>query len=200
MLYVVSMLTPQGKLYGNLYDGQRWGRQPVLIADDVTQVAGDDRRLSLEFDPTQGRLHLVYVDANNRLRYRTLDTPCGRDAWRPALSSPGIELAAGVFTCALSVDSSRSPHGLVITYGMEKHRGRDRRERTGELYARRFDGRSWQGEPILISKPGTIYNWYPSVNRDARQGLCVMYSRSVDKTRLQKPLAVMVSVYVEFPQ
>ncbi|MBC8869635.1 MAG: hypothetical protein H8E44_09470 [Planctomycetes bacterium] len=58
-------------------------------------------------------------------------------------------------------------YGLVITYGLEKHAGGDNRERTGELNARRFDGNRWQGEPMLVSPPGTIHNWYPNVNRDA---------------------------------
>ena len=138
-LYAASVLTTGGKLYGNLYDGRRWGEECVLIADDTTTVAGDDRRLALEFDPTVKRLHLIYVDAASVLRYRRLDSPYARADWRPALSEPGRELAAGVFTCALSVDSSRTPYGLVITYGLEKHGGRDKRERTGELYARRFD-------------------------------------------------------------
>lgn len=193
-LYVVSLLTTDGKLYGNLFDGERWGDKPILIADDVTTVAGDDRRLAIEFDPTSRRLHLVYVDAANTLRYRCLRSPYRPQDWQPGLSQAGQKLATGVFTCALSVDSSLSPYELVITYGLEKHAGRDKRERTGELYARRFDGNRWQGEPMLVSQPGTIHNWYPNVNRDARHGLCVMYSRSVDKTRLGKPLAVMVSV------
>ena len=187
-LYAASLLTSDGELYGNLYDGQEWGRESILIANDVTDVAGDDRRLSLEFDPTQKRLHLIYVNAKSKLCYRYPDD------WQPALSAPGLEFAEGVFTCALSVDTSRTPYGLVITYGVEKHLGNDRRVRTGELYARRFDGKEWQGESILVSQPGTIHNWYPSVNQDVKDGLCVMYSRSVDKSQLGAPLAVMVSV------
>lgn len=193
-LYVVSLLTTDGRLYGNLFNGERWGDKPILITDGVTTVAGDDRRLAIEFDPTSRRLHLIYVDAANTLRYRCLRPPYRPQGWQTGLSQAGQKLAAGVFTCALSVDSSQSPYGLVITYGLEKHAGRDERERIGELYARRFDGNRWQGEPMLVSQPGTIHNWYPNVNRDARHGLCVMYSRSVDKTRLQKPLAIMVSV------
>ena len=193
-LYAASVLTTGGKLYGNLYDGKRWGEECVLLADETTTVAGDDRRLALEFDPTSKRLHLIYVDAGSVLRYRRLDAPYAKTDWRPALSEPGRELAAGVFTCALSVDSSRTPYGLVITYGLEKHRGKDKRVRTGELYARRFDGKAWQGEPVLVSQPGTIHNWYPNVNQDVRDGLCVLYSRSVDRAHLGVPLAVMVSV------
>ena len=193
-LYAVSMLTPDGKLYGNLYDGQEWERESILIADEVTCVAGDDRRLSLEFDSIQKRLHLLYVDANNKLRYRLLDAPYRPEDWQPGLSSPGLELAAGVFTCALSVETSQTPYGLMVTYGLEKHVGADKRERMGALVARRFDGKEWQGKAVLITQPGTIHNWYPNVNQDVGDGLCVMYSRSVDKTNLGKPLAVMVSV------
>jgi hypothetical protein len=193
-LYVVSLLTTDGKLYGNLYDGRDWGDRPVLIADGLTTVAGDDRRLAVDFDPTQKRLHLLYVDAENRLRYRFLDPPYQPADWQPPLSQPGAELATGVFTCALSVDSSTTPYGLAVTYGIEKHLGRDKRQRTGELCARRFDGKNWQGEPLLVTQPGTIYNWYPNVNRDVRDGLCVLYSRSLDESHLGVPLAVMVSV------
>jgi hypothetical protein len=183
-----------GKLYGNLYDGQQWGDRPVLIADGLTTLAGDDRRLAVDFDPTERRLHLVYVDAGNRLRYRFLDPPYHPADWQPDLSRPGAELARGVFTCALSVDSATTPYGLAITYGLEKHLGGDKRQRTGGLYVRRFDGKEWQGEPLLVSQPGTLYNWYPNVNRDVRDGLCVLYSRSIDESHLGIPLAVMVSV------
>lgn len=193
-LYVVSTLTTGGRIYGNLYDGHAWSPKPVLICDGATTVAGDDRRASIEFDSTQKRLHLVYVDGRGKLRYRSLDTPYQPDNWRPALSTPGLELAENVFTSALSVDTSASPYGLMITYGVEKHAGRDKRQRTGELFARRFDGKDWRGRAILMSQPGKIHNWYPNVNQDVSNGLCAMYSRSVDKTTLGKPLAVMVSV------
>jgi len=193
-LYTASILTSDGKLYGNLYDGSEWGNKSVLIADNVTKTAGDDRRLSLEFDPTAKRLHLIYVDAENKLRYRCLDSPYRSEDWRPGLSKEGLELAENVFTCALSVDTSIFPYCLVITYGLEKYTGTDMRERLGEMYARRFEGGEWRGNAVLLSKPGTIHNWYPNVNRDARDGLCVMYSRSVDDEHVGSPLAVMVSV------
>ena len=193
-LYAASVLTTGGKLYGNLYDGTRWGRTAVLIADGLTRVAGDDRRLSLEFDSARKRLHLVYVDARSTLRSRYLDSPYRPQDWWPPLSKPGRELAGGVFTSALSVDTSRTPYGLAITYGLQRHLGRDKRQRTGELYARRFDGERWRGAARLVSQPATVHNWYPSVNRDVAGGLCVLYSRSVDKAHLGTPLAVMVAV------
>jgi hypothetical protein len=193
-LYVASVLTSEGELYGNLFDGLGWGPEGVLIADDVTTVAGDDRRLALEYDPTQSRLHLIYVDAKGVLRYRYLEIPYRPADWKPGLSGAGLELATGVFTCALSVDTSQRPCGLVITYGLEKHVGRDQRERMGELVARRFDGERWLGDAVLVSEPGTRFNWYPNVNRDVRDGLCVMYSRPVDDSQLGTPLAVMVSI------
>ena len=194
MLYVVSLLTTEGTLYGNLYEGTDWGATPVLIADNLTTVAGDDRRLAVEFDPTQNRLHLTYVDRENKLRYRHLDSPYSPSDWTPALAEPGLELESGVFTCALSVDSSKAPHELAITYGQEKHVGKDKRQRTGDLYSRCFDGKSWLGEPLRISQTDTIFNWYPNVNRDAEDGLCVLYSRSMNERNLGIPLAVMVSV------
>ena len=94
----------------------------------------------------------------------------------------------------LSVDTTKTPYHLMITYGLERHVGKDKRERMGELYVRRFDRNEWQGKPVLISQPGTIHNWYPNVNQDVRNGLAVMYSRSLDKADLGKALAVMVSV------
>lgn len=193
-LYVASILTTGGKLYGNLYDGERWGAEPVLVADDMTTVAGDDRRLSLEFDPTQKRLHLVYIDAASTLRYRALHAPYGPEDWGPPLHSPGLDLGSGIFTSALSVDSSSTPYGLVVTYGLEKYAGDDARIRTGEIYARRSDGRQWAGDALLVSEPGTIYNWYPNVNQDARDGLCVLYSRSEDEHNVMVPLSIMVTV------
>lgn len=81
-----------------------------------------------------------------------------------------------------------------MPYGLEKHSGKDKRERTGELYVRRFNGQEWRGEEILMSQPGAIHNWYPNVNQDCSDGLCMMYSRSVDKPDMGKPLAIMVSV------
>jgi hypothetical protein len=75
--------------------------------------------------------------------------------------------------------------------------GQDERRRTGELYARRFDGKKWQSDPVLISQPGTIHNWYPNVNQDAKDGLCVLYSRSINKDNLGVPLAVMASIVTD---
>ena len=170
------------------------GERPVLIAEDLTTVAGDDRRVAVQFDPTYKRLHLIYVDADNRLRYRHLDSPYRPSDWQPALSGPGAELLSGVFTAALSVDSSSKPYDLLVTYGVQKYLGEDLRRRTGELYARRFDGQKWQGDPVLLSQPGTIHNWYPNVNKDAKNGLCVLYSRSIDRDNLGVPLAVMVGL------
>jgi len=193
-LYAASVLTTDGKLYGNLFAGDAWGNAAILLADNLTTVAGDDRRLALEFDPTARRLHLIYVDADNTLRYRSCDSPYRPGDYQPPLAEPGLELEANVFTSALSVDSRTHPYGLVITYGLEKHCGSDQRERTGELYARRFAAGQWQSQPWLISAPGTIYNWYPNVNQDARGGLCVLYSRSLDQRRLGVPLAVMAVV------
>ena len=193
-LYAVSLLTTDGTLYGNLHDGKAWGREAVLVASGLTRVAGDDRRLSLGFDPARKRLHLVYVDARGALRHRHLDSPYRAEHWRPALASPGRQLARGVFTAAVSIDASRTPCELIITYGIERYLGRDTRRRLGELVARRFDGQQWRGEPVLVSQPATIHNWYPNVNQDASAGLCVLYSRSVDKTQLGTPLAVMASI------
>ena len=55
----------------------------------------------------------------------------------------------------------------------------------------------WQGDPLLLSQPATIHNWYPNVNQDAKNGLCVLYSRSLNKDNLGIPLAVMISLVVD---
>ena len=145
-LYVASVLTTGGELVGNLYDGMSWGAKATVLDVNMTETAGDDRRLAMEFDPIVGRLHLVYVDADSRLRYRCLNKPYGEEDWRPALEEPSGLLAEEVFTCALSVDSSAQPYELVVTYGLQKHVGKDKRQRTGELYSRRLgaDGK-WVG-------------------------------------------------------
>ncbi len=93
-----------------------------------------------------------------------------------------------------------NPYDLVITYGVQKHLGHDLRRRTGELYARRFDGQKWKGDPVLMSQPGTIHNWYPNVNKDAKNGLCVLYSRSIDKYNLGVPLSVMIGLVADLPR
>ena len=45
-----------------------------------------------------------------------------------------------------------------------------------------------------MSQPGAIYNWYPNVNQDAADGLCLLYSRSAGRASIAGPLAIMVSV------
>ncbi|MCP5112873.1 MAG: hypothetical protein GY953_18765, partial [bacterium] len=130
-LYAASALTTEGKLYGNLYDGADWGAEPTLIADDMTTVAGDDRRLAVDFDPTERRLHLIHVDASSTLRYRSLDAPYRPEDWQPPLSSKGLNLGEGIFTAALSVDTSITPYDLVVTYGLQRHAGSDARVLTG---------------------------------------------------------------------
>jgi hypothetical protein len=194
-LYVVSMLTTDGKLYGNYYNGREWGNEGILLDNNVTAVAGDDRRLSIEFDPTVKQLHLVYVDSESVLRYRVLSAPYKPDNWFPELSQPGLNLGSDIFTCALSVDKSKKPYDLMIAYGLEKHTGQDKRERTGELFIRRFAKNQWNGDALLMSQPGSIYNWYPNVNQDISKGICMIYSRSVNEFSISKPLAVMVSMY-----
>jgi len=198
-LYVASVLTTGGQLIGNLFDGKSWRQGTTALSNDMTTVAGDDRRAALKFDKSNQRLHLIYVDSGNNLRHRSLRAPYGDSDWSPELSQPGRRLVGDAFTCALSLDTSRSSHGLVLTYGLQRHAGRDRRERTGEIHVRRFDGLEDLGRPLQVSGPGTKLNWYPNVNGDASNGLCVMYSRSVDASSLQKPLSVMASIVQQLP-
>lgn len=198
-IFVATVLTTSGRLYGNLFDGTDWSDDPVLLAESMTTVAGDDRRVAMKFDEAAQKLHVIYVDAGNHLRHRLLRAPYQPGDWSPGLERPGRKLADKVFTCALSTDSSQPPPGLVETYGLEKRAGRDQRERTGEIHVQRFDGRDKLGAPLLVSQPRTELNWYPNVNSDARDGLCVMYSRSTKPARPQKPLAVMVSVVPRVP-
>ena len=39
-LYAVSLLTTDGRMYGTLYDGKKWGETPVLIAAGLTRATG----------------------------------------------------------------------------------------------------------------------------------------------------------------
>ena len=87
----------------------------------------------------------------------------------------------------------------MVTYGVQKYLGEDKRRRTGQLYSRRFDGRNWRSGPVLVSQSGTLHNWYPNVNQDTNSGLCVLYSRSIDKDNVSVPLAVMVSLVKDLP-
>jgi hypothetical protein len=190
MAYVVSMATDKegGRMFGSLYDGQSWC-EPVTISSNTTRVAGDDRRFSAEFDPTARKMHLVYVDAENNLRYRTLSSPYAAEDWEPPLTEPGKLLEEEVFTCVLSVDTSTSPYGLKVLYGKLRYVGEDPRVRTGELYIRDFNGDCWTGRPVLVSESRTVHNWYPNVNRDVSEGVCVLYTKG-----LKIPLSIMVSV------
>jgi hypothetical protein len=194
LLYVASVLTTDGTLYGNLYDGRQWGAKPVLLSDEMTTVAGDDRRMAMQFDPHRRQLHLVYVDRQGRLLHRRLRAPFGAGDWEPLLTEPPRELATGVFTTALSIDGAGASADLIVVYGLERYTGEDQRVRTGELYARRFDGEQWQGDPILLTQPGTILNWYPNVSPEAGPGLCLLYTCSVNPDSPGQPLAVMTSV------
>jgi len=190
MAYVVSMATDRegGMMFGSLYDGRSW-RETVTISSNTTKVAGDDRRFSAEFDPTTGKMHLVYVDADNNLRYRNLSAPYTAEDWEPPLTEPGKLLEEEVFTCILSVDASKVPYGLKVLYGKLKYTGEDPRVRTGELYIRDFNGDCWTGKPTLVSEQGAVNNWYPNMNRDVSKGVCVLYTKG-----LRMPLSIMVSV------
>jgi hypothetical protein len=192
-MYAASVLTDQGFLYGNLFDGEKWSNSPVLIEDKMSKVAGDDRRLAMGYDPDEKRLHLIYIDSSGILRYRRLDYPYRPEDWIPQLGTQGRTLASSVFTCALSMVFSSTPNDLIITYGIEKYVDSDPRFRTGELFTRRFDGTGWVDRELLISQPGTIFNWYPNVNLDASKGLTILYSRSLNANKVVNPLAIMVS-------
>jgi len=178
--YVIAMLSVngQGRLYGNLFDGRKWGAQDVLLAENMSTVRGTDKRMSAVWDPKAKVIHLAYVDHDNRLWYRTCKSPYRPEDW----SKPVRLKPFKVFTCVLSIDTTKSPAHIWLLYGKTLFEHPDPRWQTGELYITGLDGKSWS-EPVLVSEPGTRYNWYPNMNEDASEGIGVLYLKGVPKNQ-----------------
>ena len=80
-----------------------------------------------------------------------------------------------------SVRASRATLGLEKDDSIVARVRGDGREYSFNLYAQRNLG------------------GYPNVSQDTSRGLCVLYSRSIDKDNLSVPLEVMVSLVINIP-
>jgi hypothetical protein len=168
-----------GKLYANLFDGQKWGAEDIELATGMSTWAGTDRRMCAVFDEQAKVIHLAYVDGEGWLWYRRAKSPYGPEDW----SRPVRLHDFRTFTVVLSLDTSQRPAHLYLLFGKTLFQdGRDLRNTYGALYLQRLAGRTWS-QPVLVSEPDTIDNWYPNMNADVRHGLGILYLRGSGRTR-----------------
>jgi hypothetical protein len=175
---------------GSFFDGTSWSSDYKI--DDMTDVVGDDRRISAEWDPLTKRIHLLYVDRYGDLRHRILNHPYRASDWKPTLNRPGTLVESGpVFAAVLSIDIREMPAPIYAVYGAERYVGSDPRTRSGEIYIKEYNGMNWCNNSYLISEVGEIYNWYPNVNKyvTADDKIGVLFSKG-----LSAPLEAMFSV------
>jgi len=64
-----------GRLYGNLFNGEKWGAVETEIATKMSTWAGTDRRMCAVFDATANVIHLAYVNGEGNLFYRKARPP-----------------------------------------------------------------------------------------------------------------------------
>lgn len=178
--YIIGMVgvKGEGKLYGNLFDGRRWGEEGVLLAGNMSNVRGTDKRMSAVWDQKARVIHLSYVDHDSQLWYRTCPSPYRPQDWTAPVKLKPFK----VFTNVMSLDATAAPAQVWLIYGKTLYEHPDPRWQSGELYATCFDGKSWS-EPVLVSEPGTKFNWYPNVNEDASQGIGVLYLKGVPENQ-----------------
>jgi hypothetical protein len=178
--YVIGKISVdgEGKLYGNLFDGNQWQDKDVELASGMSTVFGDDRRMSAEYDQNGRKIHLVYVDGKARLWYRTGVYPFDSANW----SEPVLLKKFPVFTVVLSLDQSTKPSTMWLVYGKTIFKHKDVRWESGELYLEKFDG-STHSDPLLVSEPGTEYNWYPNMNEDVSKNIGIMYLKGMTKNQ-----------------
>ena len=81
--YVIAMMTVDGvgKLYGNLFDGRKWGKEDTELATGMSTWAGTDRRMCAAFDRAYKIIHLAYVDGAGNLSYRSAEAPYEQNDW-----------------------------------------------------------------------------------------------------------------------
>ena len=183
--YVLAMTTAGGvgKLYGNLFDGEKWGAEDTELGTGMSTWRGTDRRMCAAFDRTAKVIHLAYVDGDGRLWYRNAGTPYHADNW----SKPVQLQPFKAFTTVLSLDTSHQPAHVYVLFGKTLFENeRDLRSTYGALYLQRFDGQTWS-EPVRVSEPGTEANWYPNMNADMRHGIGVLYLKGSGRTQKGKP-------------
>ncbi|MFQ6048076.1 MAG: hypothetical protein ACE5K7_01775, partial [Phycisphaerae bacterium] len=184
--YVLAMMTVEGvgKLFGNLYDGRSWGKQDFEIATDMSTVRGSDKRMCAAWEPAGRKLHVAYVDHQGRLFYRTCRSPYGPQNWSPAVQV----VPDRTFCAVLSLDRSKRPAHVYICYGKTLYLDRrDQRHETGQLYLIRSDGRSWS-QPLLVSEPGTRFNWYPNMNEHVGRNIGILYLKGGPDQKSKKPV------------
>ena len=189
--YAFAMMTVDGvgRLYGNLFDGEKWGAEETEIATGMSTWAGTDRRMCAVFDKSAKVIHLAYVDGEGNLWYRNAKPPYGSSDWpEPAQLQP-----FKTFTVVLSLDTSYQPAHLYVLFGKTLFEDKkDLRNTYGALYLQRFDGQTWS-KPVLVSEPDTEDNWYPNMNEDVRHGIGILYLKGSGRTREgeKPPLDIM---------
>ncbi|MFQ6035147.1 MAG: hypothetical protein ACE5NM_04770 [Sedimentisphaerales bacterium] len=188
--YVFGMLSVEGvgKLFGRLFDGQKWA-EPVELSSKMSLVRGTDRRMSAVFNPTAEVIHLGYVEGDGTLWYRSCTKSYRAGSW----SEPVQLQPFKTFTVVLSLDSSRQPADVYVLFGKTLFEDpTDLRSTYGALYLQRSDGQSWS-EPVLLSEPGTEDNWYPNMNADLRHGIGIIYLKGSGRPRQRgkPPLDIM---------
>jgi hypothetical protein len=185
--------TNMSRLWGNLFDGRRWGERPSVLAR-MTDVLGDDRRMSAVFDAKSGLLHLIYIDEGGVFRHRQLYPPYQEESWQPPLSQPGREIYPAPVHCAVaSLDPHVSPSRVYVVFGRELRVGHDPRHRTGELRLAVFDGSNWRIEDQPVSEPGATDCWYPNVSAKVNPAgeLGVLYLKGWEKGRYRAHFTLM---------
>ena len=178
--YAFAMMTVGGKgrLYGSLFDGEKW-REETELGTEMSTWAGTDRRPCAVFDKTEKVIHLAYVDGAGNLFYRNAGTPYGAEDW----SEPVQIHPFKTFTVVLSLDTSHQPNHVYLLFGKTLfEQSSDLRNTYGALYLQRFDGQSWS-EPVLVSEPDTEDNWYANMNADVRHGIGILYLKGAERTR-----------------
>jgi len=188
--YAFAMMTVDGvgRLYGNLFDGEKWGAKETEIATGMSTWAGTDRRMCAVFDKSAKVIHLGYVDGDGNLWYRNAKSPYRAEDW----SEPVQLQPFKTFTVVLSLDTSHQPAHVYVLFGKTLFEGKDLRNTYGALYLQRLDGQTWS-EPVLVSEPGAEDNWYPNMNADVRHGIGILYLKGSGRTRpgVKPPLDIM---------
>ena len=134
--------------------------------------------MSAVWDPQAKVIHLSYFDHGSQLWYRTCKSPYSPEDWSDSIKLKLFK----VFTNVMSLDTTRMPAHLCLLYGKTLFEHPDPRWQSGELYMTRFDSQTWS-ESVLISEPGTKYNWYPNMNADVSEGIGLLYLKGVPKNQ-----------------
>ena len=192
--YLTGKATEKGKIFGNFYDGVRWDNKDQMVGESTT-VGGDDKRMSMVYEPgnesSTGRVHLVYIDDKDHVRYRVLSVPDGVPNWTPPLDQSGelvVKDSKGrpinAFSCILSIDSSEQPALIYLLYGETKWRGKDPRAIRGELRLTRNADGIWSNRSLLMSEYGEKHNIYPNMNENTDKKIGILYTKVRNDQRI----------------